>query len=811
MVPLKLTLRNFTGVRAGLNRDELVLDLEHQLGDARLVAIVGANGSGKTTVLDSLHPFLVMPFRAGGYSPGSFSFYDNIGDGDALKILEWRHSGATYRTSLTFRKTAKTQKTEAYLHIRTNGEWTVFTAPDGVISDGKVATYNACVESILGSPEMYFTSAFSAQGRKSLSAYGNGEIKSLMSELLGLDKVLELGGKAGDVTKGLRAHFTAMGADRQRVAESEAAVAAAEQSLQDHTAALAANKTKRQTARTDVQKATRELAEIQASQNANSATEIRRQSLTHSIKTAETGRRQQLAAVDGDASAASQQSTNERVAHDNDIRRLRAQIESHNTAARNQQTILSRRAEIEAAPAQVTALEAEEAGITAEMTEARASAQTVSALTAQIAGMSEKLKGIAVAGKDGAGLLERMTKRSALVGAVPCVGTDLQPRCELLKDAMEAKAALPNQQQRVSTLREEYAALAIERDALQAQLTAYGPLDQRIRELDLAVASVRNRLQTARASASLIEPLAHAQELIKHTQEQVAEIERSIAEKDAAHVEATKAYAARTRELALRRNEIHTATHTAIEGIRVELATLPPPFDVSTVAAAEQAVETADNALAAVEREIEAANAAIATAGGQITALKRQMGDTQSVKAKAAMLEQEIAHWTTLSRALSNDGIVALSIDDAGPTLAALTNDLLMSCYGPRYSVRIDTQSQAQNGNMKETFDVVVFDAERDDEKSVRMTSGGERIWINEALARAIALYQAQTSGRHYECLFADESDGALDGEHKRRFMAMKRRVLELGGYEREIFISHTPELWEMADAVINMEEYKLP
>jgi exonuclease SbcC len=36
--------------------------------------------------------------------------------------------------------------------------------------------------------------------------------------------------------------------------------------------------------------------------------------------------------------------------------------------------------------------------------------------------------------------------------------------------------------------------------------------------------------------------------------------------------------------------------------------------------------------------------------------------------------------------------------------------------------------------------------------------------------------------------------------------MAMKREVLRLGGYEREFFISQTPELTAMADAVIDLD-----
>lgn len=84
--------------------------------------------------------------------------------------------------------------------------------------------------------------------------------------------------------------------------------------------------------------------------------------------------------------------------------------------------------------------------------------------------------------------------------------------------------------------------------------------------------------------------------------------------------------------------------------------------------------------------------------------------------------------------------------------------------------------------------------------------SGGERVWINECLVRAVALYLAQAGERRYETLFSDEADGALDPDRKRMFGAMKREVLRLGGYHREFFVSQTPELAGMADAVIDLE-----
>jgi exonuclease SbcC len=168
-------------------------------------------------------------------------------------------------------------------------------------------------------------------------------------------------------------------------------------------------------------------------------------------------------------------------------------------------------------------------------------------------------------------------------------------------------------------------------------------------------------------------------------------------------------------------------------------------------------------------------------------------------------IEGELGWWNLLSKALGNDGVIALCVDDAGPELGRLTNELLLACYGSRFTVSIRTQVETAKRELRAGFDVVVFDADTGQAKSVCVMSGGARIVINEALTRAIALYLARASGRHYEALFCDEVDGALDSERKRMFMQMKREVLRLGGYAREYFVSQTPELTQMADVVIDL------
>ena len=71
---LSLTLKGFRGIRDGLGLDALTLDFEALCDGAELVAIAGANGRGKTTVLDNMHPYLTRPSRASAAALSAAAF-----------------------------------------------------------------------------------------------------------------------------------------------------------------------------------------------------------------------------------------------------------------------------------------------------------------------------------------------------------------------------------------------------------------------------------------------------------------------------------------------------------------------------------------------------------------------------------------------------------------------------------------------------------------------------------------------------------------------------------------------------------------
>ena len=165
----------------------------------------------------------------------------------------------------------------------------------------------------------------------------------------------------------------------------------------------------------------------------------------------------------------------------------------------------------------------------------------------------------------------------------------------------------------------------------------------------------------------------------------------------------------------------------------------------------------------------------------------------------------EITEWTIEEKALGNDGIIALEIDDAGPAIASIANELLR-VYDSPFSVRLNTQEMTRAGKLKEGFDIPVFDANTNRSKSIRKLSGGEATIVEDAVAKAICIYNKTSNGRDLATIYTDERDGALDPERKRAYFRMKQKVLALGGYEQEFCITHTPELLAMANAVISLK-----
>lgn len=809
MTPLSLTLTGFKGIRDGLGRETITIDFATLAQDAQLVAITGRNGRGKSTILDNMTPYAVMPSKAGGDGLGAFSYYDEVYLPESQKELLWEMLGRRYRSQLVIREQGK-RRTEAYLHVYQDERWLPVRLEDGTVSDGRMETYQRCVEGIAGNCATFLTTAFSAQNRRQLSAYRNAEIKSLLADLLGLDQISDLGDQASETLRLIRAGLLTL---RQTRTEQESECSklidmraslgdvGKQSDLARQNKAIAAER--RDARRT-------ELATLAAQRDMARCHEDRRTQLMQERQSAINAHRSGQCQLD-DMERATREALQR---HHQRVAARTAQRNTQIDSLRSQATCLQRTIHggrhVERAVRRQLVLKA----ILRERDEAmgrweRAAARQES-LRGEVAVKESQLAAMEREAGQAALAEQELRRRFGLTDEVPCKGMAMQQGCKLLADARTAQPLIPDASVKISRIEQSRRALRADVQSLQRQLRDGGLVESRLKTAKAKRCRTDARLSWELQLAARAADVAQAKNRLLELDEQIAATNLAEPGEVISDQIELQALQGQLHEVARRREERTEAHRASLAGIDRLLAALPPAFDdaalaraVSSCAQAEAFLQNADKALAA----------AVAAAQREADISQRLLvyeAKCLELDQQIGRIEKEIANWTLFAKCMGNDGIIALAIDDAGPELSARANQLLLACYGPRFTVSIKTQLATAKGDLKEGFEITVHDACRDTTKNVAKMSGGERIWINECLTRAMALYLAEASSCRSSTLFSDEADGAFDAQHKRQFMAMKREVLRIGGYAQEYFISHTPELSAMADAVIDLDQYAM-
>lgn len=165
--------------------------------------------------------------------------------------------------------------------------------------------------------------------------------------------------------------------------------------------------------------------------------------------------------------------------------------------------------------------------------------------------------------------------------------------------------------------------------------------------------------------------------------------------------------------------------------------------------------------------------------------------------------EETTADWTLLADSLGLDGIQAMLVENAGPELTTLVNDLLHTCHGPRFSMRIDASRTTSDGKKEvEGCEINVMDARDGSDRPGETFSGGEKAFLAAALRLAVTMRQCR--GLRGHTLIQDEPTSTLSASAGRAYIAMLRRAAEVTGAARVLFVSHHPEEIALADARVH-------
>jgi len=622
-----LCLRGFTGIRHGLGLDELTLELTHLRG---IVALVGPNGSGKTTTLECLQPFRTLPSRG-------ISLKDAVGVRDAHKELSFEFAGHHYRVLVTV--DAHTGKSDGFL-------W----RDDTPLTSGKISELDEQLRSVLGSPEWFFHSVFAAQAAGSLLDLRPALRKDFFAEFLGLAQLQTYADTARQVTVFVEAWTAGVAAEAGRLAQAVEEIPALETELR----ACAGQAAEQEVAVTQL------LAEEHHCQTVLDHAHQRALQAQAAAKTLRYWQEQKAATLN----ATQQQRA-----------RLRAQhqqaVQEDQKLEREMRVRHERLRAVETHSADEPQLRREQVELQAKMTALETEAQEIHQATDAERALAELR---ATFQREEARLNATLTERTRLAEALAtrpaAVRDDLCRQCGLAQAAWQACEEVETLRQHIQTLR-------------MTQGEKEEPLLARIPQGLRPLGRVTAELHTARARLQTVQTVLGQQQRSEQLQQDL----RAKATLRQLH---QQTIARTTSALA----ELEASLQADVHRIEAEIAqaqTACHPDIAQQVHTAEQQLATVVHRLGVLRDALAQTRATMTTLAQRLQDRSACKERLREVEGQLARGRSEHTEWALLARLCGRDKLQALELDAAAPAISQYGNLLLGRCFGGRFSLAFRT------------------------------------------------------------------------------------------------------------------------
>jgi exonuclease SbcC len=817
MKVLKVKLRGFIGIQKGLGLDEIELDFT---GLSGLVALEGANGMGKTTLLENLQPFRMLPSRTGTLKSHCYLK-------DSFKELTFEFNGQIYRTLIKI--DAKTTRSdEGYIYLNGNEASEV---------DSKVSNYDAYIENLLGSPALFFSSIFCAQNSKKLSDLRPAELKALFAEFLRLDRYVKWEDTAKSairiITGAVEGHdktakatdtrIRLMGDPRNDLKGAKVFLADAERSIEEVTGDIT-------TSEQTMAELKKEVAE----------TAVKKQRIADHEALLEKLREEYRKA---------QQSHQE-----GGINRA-MKMEELETEHKQKQEIIKDKVEIEKAVADKFALERRIQKITTDLQNIVILQQGLTKSKDEHVKLTQDLnKGIQELKADkeleeyqaeykkAGDEVDRLTKaldslendpdiikQKAKIVALEksaAVLDDIDPGCTsqicgLITASLEDRDALPDARLELTMMYDQKEVRLNE--LLQEAVSLVETLSEKLTTKNEAITSLvsakmiqisdlvsalneideKTVVLNTKSSELSDEAAGHRDKLAKVTE---------TADKLAQLVSAEDVAAALAKELQALKDEgekVDKAFTVLTDEAKAQAKEYQAVIDsIEINEKANEQLSEADQKHEDLTRKLKTHEEVRARFKGEIPKYQAEIESLEVLELEYKTLLEKIvycrdqmAEWEYLRVACSKDGMRALEIDAVAPVITRNANDLLSLTFGPNYSVRFETQDE----DGKEVLSIIVIGGDGS-ETHLQYLSGGEKVWILKALRLAQTLISQEKSGRHFQSALMDEEDGALSADNAISFIKLYRSFQSTALMDLCFYITHRPEAVALADSIIRFK-----
>ncbi len=776
----------------------------------RIVAVHGANGAGKSTLMEML---CVGPYR-GTPTHGDLKSLASTRDSYVEVVVE---NGSQY--TIRHGVDCISGKSETLV---TNGS----SRP--VLDDGKVSTFDKWAKAKFVPQEVYFAGPFAAQLSGGLLAMTSSERMSVVLRALGIERYEAMARTAREkaaIAKAKHSTLLARIADEQDRGMSADEVKA---ELSGLMLAVECATSLCVQARVDFEQGQ---AELQVRDEALRQIEEHRQQMT-----AIEGRERQAKTKLLDIGARIQ--NNEKLLEQGDAVRVAVVRDAELAEELRQLATVAEqvRRELDSAKRNVfehthRRQDAAERSIAARKRMAAAQArladrEAIERAQSQIAGLQEavdvaqaqsqveedeleRLRGQRVAGAEDRiiglrGGLQRILDNDGFRSNVETADATLRHDDKAVQLATELPSLLQSQQEVVKQRRQALHDAMAQLSKAERTSARAGELEQAESELHSAMADEREADKEAeREHVALRQYDAEVHKLmLVQTSNCAQTAERKALAPLLALVDKLTGAEARLSELIGQREDIESELFS-LAGESAALGEPPPEPPLVRHATSQDVIGH--------ESALQKAHAAVAVAEHRLElALERQAKLDELAKQRAAT-EDDVADWTLLAESLGREGIQAAEVDAATPELTALTNDLLHSCCGPRWTTTWQTTRLDSKGKKEiEECNIRVLDTNGGGDRDGKLYSPGQRAIVELACSLALTMYSCRKLGIERPTIIRDESSSGLDAANSIAYVAMLRKAAEIVDAPQVLFISHNDDMVALADARIHVCDGKV-
>jgi len=765
-----LKLRGSIGIRKGLHKDEICLNLANY--DNGLIALIGNNGRGKTTLIENCHPYPQMLTRKGKLQD-HFCLRDSYreiiyedrslkGRGHFIKFLI-QVDGQNKSGS------CKYYIFDAYgfANLECVNEW---QPRPGV--DGNLKPYEEVVNGIFGSIDLFLRTAFSTQkptkDLPDLADATAGEKKSLFVALAGIDYLQRFADAAdakskleeskihdGDIKKQLlQKAIEGKEPETKRLNEAKKARLDAENCLSEITE-------KGKTAKADMEQ----------KQAAFNAEEIRAQKEIEARKAVDQITAE-IKAIEGDITRYTEAAQNKSVyeKHISDYETLQKTVETEN---QKKQKVTE-------------ANMGKQQGYLKQKTEHDQKVKAVEVERDKAVQLKNDIEKLILSYENNIKLYERDSAN--IEENCPTCGQKL-PEEKLV----ELKA---RRDQFVDKITKEKAAIKDNKNKLDV-------VKKRLVEI-----------QDELADLSLDEPDTVKLETFDESILRTATDKLKQFDITNLRAKLENANAAKVRIEGLK-NQLVDKNKLFDERFNV-VKELTKGIDDTTYGRLRRELDTAISCHEDLTRQYTATKEEIARQEANVEAIMRTLADIEAKEKELAELVESMYQsvkennaWNTISRAFGKDGIQALELDALAPSISDTANKILESAYGDRFKIAIETTRIGGAGKKTkqiEDFVIKVIDSEDGEAVNLENKSGGEAVWIKRAIYDAFAVIRKRNTNFAFLSCFQDEVDGALDSESKTAYCRMLEAAHAESKLRHTIVITHSNEVKAMIEQKIDMD-----